>query len=123
MSTDYEQSLFEQQVIELLVHAGSARSSALMALQQAKEGSFQQAKRLMEESRQETRAAHVIQTKLIGMDEGCGKLPVNLITVHAQDHLMNAMVIQDLANHIIDLYQRLPVFGGLVNQSIIEKGQ
>jgi hypothetical protein len=34
---------------------------------------------------------------LIGLDEGSGKLPVNLITVHSQDHLMNAMVIQDLA--------------------------
>ncbi len=34
-----------------------------------------------------------IQTQLIGMDEGSGKLPVNLITVHSQDHLMNAMVI------------------------------
>ncbi|WP_340617615.1 PTS lactose/cellobiose transporter subunit IIA [Xenorhabdus entomophaga] len=99
----------EQQIIELLVHAGSARSSALMALQQAKEGNFQQAEVLMEESRQETRAAHVIQTKLIGLDEGCGKLPISLITVHAQDHLMNAMVIQDLADNMIDLYRRLPV--------------
>ncbi|AOM42884.1 molecular chaperone TorD [Xenorhabdus hominickii] len=105
---DVESQDFEQQIIELLVHAGSARSSVLMALQQAKEGNFQQAEGLMEESRQETRIAHVIQTKLIGLDEGCGKLPINLITVHAQDHLMNAMVIQDLASHIIDLYQRLP---------------
>nr|WP_222942835.1 PTS lactose/cellobiose transporter subunit IIA [Xenorhabdus sp. PB62.4] len=104
-----EQQDFEQQIIGLLVHAGSARSSALMALQQAKEGNFQQAEVLMKESRQETRAAHLIQTKLIGLDEGCGKLPINLITVHAQDHLMNAMVIQDLADNMIDLYQRLPV--------------
>ncbi|MDX8000513.1 PTS lactose/cellobiose transporter subunit IIA [Xenorhabdus sp. Reich] len=103
-----KQQDFEQQIIALLVHSGSARSNALMALQQAKEGNFQQAEVLMEESRQETRAAHVIQTKLIGLDEGCGKLSINLITVHAQDHLMNAMVIQDLANNIIDLYQRLP---------------
>ncbi|PHM50651.1 PTS lactose/cellobiose transporter subunit IIA [Xenorhabdus miraniensis] len=109
MSINLEQQDFEQQIIELLVHAGSARSSALMALQQAKEGNFQQAGVLMEESRQETRAAHIIQTKLIGLDEGCGKLPINLITVHAQDHLMNAMVIQDLADNMIDLYQRLPV--------------
>ncbi|OTA16864.1 molecular chaperone TorD [Xenorhabdus vietnamensis] len=108
MSIDFEQQNFEQHIIELLVHAGSARSSALMALQQAKEGDFRQAEVLMEESRRETRAAHVIQTKLIGLDEGSGKLPINLITVHAQDHLMNAMVIQDLADNIIDLYQRLP---------------
>ncbi|MBE1043638.1 PTS lactose/cellobiose transporter subunit IIA, partial [Escherichia coli] len=27
-------------------------------------------------------------------------------TVHAQDHLMNAMVIQDLADDMIELYRR-----------------
>ncbi|MGJ0637526.1 PTS lactose/cellobiose transporter subunit IIA [Xenorhabdus bovienii] len=108
MNISFEQQDFEQQIVELLVHAGSARSSALMALQQAKAGDFQQAEMLMEEARQETCAAHAIQTKLIGLDEGCGKLPINLITVHAQDHLMNAMVIQDLASNMIDLYQRLP---------------
>ncbi|VDZ75452.1 putative phosphotransferase system PTS, lactose /cellobiose-specific IIA subunit [Atlantibacter hermannii] len=43
------------------------------------------------------------------MDEGSGKLPVNLITVHSQDHLMNAMVIQDLAGDLIELYRRLPL--------------
>ena len=50
--------------------------------------------------------AHRIQTQLIGMDEGCGKLAITLITVHAQDHLMNAMVIQDLADDMIELYRR-----------------
>ncbi len=47
-----------------------------------------------------------IQTQLIGSDEGSGKLPVNLITVHSRDHLMNAMVIQDLATDMIELYRR-----------------
>ena len=40
------------------------------------------------------------------LDEGCGKLTINLITVHAQDHLMNAMVIRDLADDMIELYRR-----------------
>ena len=47
------------------------------------------------------RAAHKIQTALIGQDEGCGKITVNLILVHAQDHLMTAMLCQDLAKEII----------------------
>ncbi|CAI0855698.1 N,N'-diacetylchitobiose-specific phosphotransferase enzyme IIA component [Serratia entomophila] len=41
------------------------------------------------------------------MDEGVGKIPVSLILVHAQDHLMNAMLIQDLATDMIELYRRL----------------
>jgi PTS system cellobiose-specific IIA component len=63
----------------------------------------------MAESHEFVKHAHKIQTQLIGLDEGTGKLPVNLITVHSQDHLMNAMVIQDLATDMIELYRRLPL--------------
>ncbi|CAI1084781.1 PTS lactose/cellobiose transporter subunit IIA [Serratia entomophila] len=97
---------FESTIMELLVFSGSARSSALMALQQARAGDFPAAAQHMAESKAWVKKAHLIQTELIGMDEGCGKLAINLITVHAQDHLMNAMVIQDLAGDMIELYRR-----------------
>lgn len=98
----------ENTIMELLVHAGSARSHAMMALQHARGGDFTAAQQAMAESRDAVSHAHRMQTELIGLDEGCGKIPVNLITVHAQDHLMNAMVIQDLAIDMIELYRRLP---------------
>ncbi len=44
--------------------------------------------------------AHKIQTALISQDEGCGKIKVNLILIHAQDHLMNAILCQDLARKL-----------------------
>ena len=94
-------------IMELLVNAGSARSAALTALQLARKGDFAAAEQA--ESHEFVKHAHKIQTQLIGMDEGSGKLPVNLITVHSQDHLMNAMVIQDLATDMIELYRRLPL--------------
>lgn len=97
---------FESTIMELLVFAGSARSSALMALQQARAGEFNACAAHMADSKEAVKQAHRIQTRLIGLDEGCGKLAINLITVHAQDHLMNAMVIQDLADDMIELYRR-----------------
>ncbi|QKJ85514.1 PTS system, cellobiose-specific IIA component [Paramixta manurensis] len=101
----------ENVIMELLVHAGTARSHALSALQQARHGDFAAAEQAMDESKTAVSAAHRMQTALIGLDEGSGKLPVTLIAVHAQDHLMNAMVIQDLATDIIALYRRLPETG------------
>ncbi|VDZ54204.1 N,N'-diacetylchitobiose-specific phosphotransferase enzyme IIA component [Serratia odorifera] len=97
---------FESTIMELLVLAGSARSSALMALQQARAGEFNASAAHMADSKEAVQQAHRIQTRLISLDEGCGKLPINLITVHAQDHLMNAMVIQDLADDMIELFRR-----------------
>ncbi|EEV0739319.1 PTS lactose/cellobiose transporter subunit IIA [Escherichia coli] len=73
----------EELVMELLVNAGQARSESA-CLQ-----------------------AHKIQTALISQDEGCGKIKVNLILIHAQDHLMNAILCQDLAREIISLRKEL----------------
>lgn len=98
----------ETGVMELLVHAGSARSSLLSALQLARRGEFVAAEDKLEEAKAGIGRAHGMQTELIGMDEGVGKIPVSLILVHAQDHLMNAMLIQDLATDMIELYRRLP---------------
>ena len=98
----------ETSVMELLVHAGSARSSLLSALQLARRGQFAAAEIKLEEAKACIGRAHGMQTELIGMDEGVGKIPVSLILVHAQDHLMNAMLIQDLATDMIELYRRLP---------------
>nr|WP_194164793.1 PTS lactose/cellobiose transporter subunit IIA [Photobacterium carnosum] len=96
----------EQTIMELLVTAGSARSASLMAIQAARKNDFEQAQNLLDEAKVAINQAHKIQTNLIGIDEGEGKLKVTLIVVHAQDHLMNAMVIQDLAQDFIELFRR-----------------
>ncbi|MEQ4532196.1 MAG: PTS lactose/cellobiose transporter subunit IIA [Mixta sp.] len=101
----------ENIIMELLVHAGSGRSHALLALRHAREGDFDAAESALKAAAQAISAAHQSQTALISLDEGSGKLPVTLIVVHAQDHLMNAMLIQDLATDMIALYQRLPQCG------------
>lgn len=91
----------ENVVMELLIHAGQARSDAMEALAASRRQAWDVAEALMSSSDSACREAHKIQTALIGQDEGCGKITVNLILVHAQDHLMTAMLCQDLAKEII----------------------
>jgi PTS system cellobiose-specific IIA component len=97
---------FEEQIMLLLVQAGAARSAAIGALRLARDGKFTEAQQQLAAAKECISAAHQQQTALISLDEGSGKLPVTLILVHAQDHLMNAMLIQDLAGEIIELYRR-----------------
>ena len=101
----------EEVVMGLIINSGQARSLAYAALKQAKQGDFAAAKSMMEQSRMALSEAHRVQTQLIESDEGEGKMKVSLVLVHAQDHLMNAMLIQDLAADIIALYRRLPYAG------------
>ena len=97
----------ESTVMELLIHAGQARSDAMEAIAASRRREWGTAEKLMGSSEMAWREAHKIQTALIGLDEGCGKITVNLILAHAQDHLMTAMLCQDLAKEIIALRQEL----------------
>ncbi|MGL5170610.1 MAG: PTS lactose/cellobiose transporter subunit IIA [Edwardsiella tarda] len=99
----------ESIIMELLVNAGTARSLLLVALQRAREGNRREAEHALAEAQRYIQCAHAMQTELIARDEGSGQFPVNLITVHAQDHLMDAMMLQDLAAHLLELYTRQPV--------------
>lgn len=98
---------FEQIMMELLINAGEARSQAMSAIQFARKKQWQQADEALAASLEASKGAHHIQTRLIGADEGAGKVPVTLILVHAQDHLMNAMLCRDLAEEIVLLRKEL----------------
>ncbi|MFS2225478.1 PTS lactose/cellobiose transporter subunit IIA [Pantoea sp. B65] len=98
---------FEQIMMELLINAGEARSHAMSAIQFARKREWQNADEALAASVEAAKAAHHIQTRLIGADEGVGKVPVTLILVHAQDHLMNAMLCRDLAEEIVLLRKEI----------------
>lgn len=98
---------YEQTVMGIIVNAGMCRSCAMQAIQRAKSGAQDEAAQLMAQADEALRQAHEVQTQLIGLDEGVGKVPVHLIMVHAQDHLMNAMLLKELAVEFIDIYRHL----------------
>lgn len=97
----------ESTVIELIIQAGEARSCSMEALRAARQQNWERADSMLTAATAAAKAAHQIQTLLIGADEGSGKIPVNLIMVHAQDHLMNAMLCRELAEEIIQLRREL----------------
>lgn len=102
-----ETASMEQLIITIIVQSGEAKSSAMEAIQNAKTGNFTKAEELLENANQSLGAAHHVQTSLIQAEAGGDKTEVTLLMVHAQDHLMTAMVARDLATEIVDLYKRL----------------
>ena len=51
--------------------------------------------------------AHRFQTELIQNEANGNKTEMSVILVHAQDHLMNAMNFQQIAEEFIDLYETI----------------
>lgn len=97
---------FEAVIMGIIMHGGNARSYAMQAMQEARVGNFDASLKLMEASDEALNEAHQIQTNLI-QDEVRGEsVEISLLMIHAQDHLMNAMTVRDLAVEIIEGYKK-----------------
>ncbi len=92
---------------KIILHAGNARSHAMGAISLAKDYKFTEARNKMEEAEKEFIEAHRFQTKLIQAEARGKKNDVTVILVHAQDHLMTAMTVKDLANEMIYMYEKM----------------
>lgn len=92
---------------DLILKAGNAKSSAMMAIEKAKEFDFEKAKKYLEDSENEMREAHAIQIGMIQQEARGEPVEVNIILVHAQDHVTMAIMAKDIAEQFIDLYEMM----------------
>ncbi|EGK09162.1 PTS lactose/cellobiose transporter subunit IIA [Kroppenstedtia eburnea] len=103
----------EETVFEMILYGGNARSCAMEAISFAKKGDFVNARSKLDQAGEEIIKAHRIQTTLIQREAGGDPQPITLLMVHAQDHLMNAISIKDLAAEFVDLYEGIHISGGV----------
>ncbi|MDM5190799.1 PTS lactose/cellobiose transporter subunit IIA [Bacillus sp. DX4.1] len=97
----------ETKAFHLILHGGNARSSAMEAIDYAKRGEFAEADAKLQEALQELQEAHRLQTELIQKEAGGEKVELTLLMVHAQDHLMNAITVKELASEFVELYRKM----------------
>lgn len=97
----------EQIVFQMILHGGNGRSSAMEAILAAKQGDFSKAKEKLEESSEALNQAHKLQSSLIQAEVREEPTKVSLLMVHAQDHLMNAITVKDMATEFVSLYEEM----------------
>ncbi|KAL0265474.1 UNVERIFIED_CONTAM: hypothetical protein PYX00_010977 [Menopon gallinae] len=91
--------------VEIVANSGSARSSIMEALKMARQSDYEEADKLLAEADQFLVEAHKAQTTLI-RHEMKGELKgaeLSILLIHAQDHLMTALLAQDLLYSALDL--------------------
>ncbi|MBM7692116.1 PTS system cellobiose-specific IIA component [Peribacillus deserti] len=103
----------ESVIFQIILHGGNGRSSAMEAIHAAKQGSFDEAKTKLQEASEALNEAHKFQTALIQAEIRGEKTDTSLLMVHAQDHLMNAMTLKDLAAEFVDLYENIRLLRGV----------
>ena len=102
---DIDTSSPEMLSFGLIAMAGDARSKAYEALGAAKEGDFDRADRLLKEADEASIQAHNVQTQLLAKEAGGEHTEVDVMLVHAQDHLMTSILAKELISEMIELYR------------------
>lgn len=92
----------------IICNAGEGRSLAVEAMTLARdENDFEGAKAKLAEAKLTLNEAHHYQTDLIQREAGGERFDINVLLIHSQDHLMNAMTVIQLAEEIIALHEKL----------------
>jgi PTS system lactose-specific IIA component len=91
----------------IVAYAGDAKTALLKALDNAREGKIEEAKKLVEEANKSIVDAHNEQTKLLADEAGGMDMDVTFIMVHGQDTLMTTMMLMDQCKFFIDEYERI----------------
>ncbi|PLT28852.1 PTS lactose/cellobiose transporter subunit IIA [Peribacillus deserti] len=103
----------ESVIFQIILHGGNGRSLAMEAIHAAKQGSFEEAKSKLQEASGALNEAHKFQTALIQDEIRGEKTEMSLLMVHAQDHLMNAMTLKDLAAELVEVYENMKSLRGV----------
>lgn len=92
---------------DIISLAGAARSNAMEAIQDAENGSYEESLQLLKEARASLVEAHGKMFKML-QEEANGKpIEMNIVAVHAQDHISMATVMIDLGEAFVRLAQRV----------------
>jgi PTS system cellobiose-specific IIA component len=92
---------------ELISTAGSSRSSSMLAIQAARAGDARAAAEHLARAEADLLAAHRLQTDLVQREAAGDRVPLNIVLVHAQDHLTGAMLMKDMAAELVQVHAEL----------------
>lgn len=93
--------------MEIIAHGGDGKSLAMMAIQKAREGSFEEAEDLLKQAHEAIVKCHQCHSELLFYDAEHGDLKVSMLLVHAADHLTSADMAEMMAEEMIHLYKEV----------------
>ena len=101
--------------MELVGSSGEGKNCSFEALELAKKGLFLNSKLKMIDAIEKINDAYQIQTELIVKEASGQKIDINLLMIHAQNHLMAANLTRELISEIILLHEMLTLISNKIN--------
>ena len=88
---------------EIISNVGTAKSCYINAIHKAKEGDYEEAKKLIEEGNKMYAEGHKAHVEMIQKEASGESVETCLLLIHAEDQMMSAETFQVLAGEFIDL--------------------
>ncbi|MEX2783955.1 PTS cellobiose transporter subunit IIA [Streptococcus sp. H49] len=92
---------------EIILNSGNARTLVHEGFDAMRKGELDSAAAKLEEANEELLKAHQAQTNLLQEYAGGTEIKIEIIMVHAQDHLMTTMTLREVALEMLELYKKL----------------
>lgn len=97
----------DQIIMGLILHSGDAKQHIYLALNQVKQGKFEESDKEIQLAEDALTEAHNMQTSFLAQEAGGNKSEITALFVHAQDHLMTTITEINLIKEIIELRKEL----------------
>lgn len=94
-----------EKLIDIISLSGDVKKEFLHSVKLAKQNKFKEAREVFEKADEKLIKAHLKQTELINQEAKGEKIETSLLLTHAQDHLMTAILLKEMAAEFIDLYK------------------
>jgi len=97
----------EQYSFQLILHSGNARSTAYEALQLVKSNAFKEGEKKLSIAKEEMVEAQKLHAKLLRIMANQEELDMNLLLIHAEDHIASSSIAVEMSGELIELYERM----------------
>ncbi len=102
----------EEATFELISYSGDARSYIYEAYNLVRDGNYEEADKALEKADESLIKAHNMQTSLIHSEAQGKRIELNLLLVHAQDHLMSTILSKELMRNMIAMQKEINILKG-----------
>ncbi len=90
---------------EIVAYSGDARSTLLALLKEMRNGNFDNVEEKLKEADENINLAHQSQTKILQQEASGEDMEMGFIFIHGQDHLMTTILLRDIIEDFVVLYQ------------------
>lgn len=97
----------QEAAFEIILSSGDARTLVHEGFKSMREGNYEEAEVHLNEANDSLVKAHKAQTELLQQYTSGEKIEMEIIMVHAQDHLMTTMTLREVAIEMLSLYQKV----------------